>query len=202
MLALIVECQKSTEIFSEWELEFLKKFFYYNVTSQIPNTIQQIKSLYKKALTRIKEGDFVIQRQINTINRMMHQKPEYAEQLKNLIEQEQCYCNFLESFIEDHLKLGLMPWANHYRRSLCLELLSAAQECVPRELWFKIWKKQDVMKLYDVLDDTYESNIILATSIINNLPRDDNEVNFFFFFLILKYTYIHIYFFFSEIRRY
>lgn len=156
-------------------MEFLKKFFFYNVTSQVPNTIQQIKALYKKALTRIKEGDFVIQRQINTINRMTHQKPEHAEQLKDLIEQEQSYCNFLETFIEDHLKLGLMPWANLYRRALCLELLSSAQECVPKELWDKIWKKQDIKKLYDMLDDTYESNIILATTILNNLPRDENE---------------------------
>lgn len=64
VLALIVESHKTTEIFTEWELSFMKKFLYYNITVQTPSTRKQIISLYKKALTRVKEGLAVINRKI------------------------------------------------------------------------------------------------------------------------------------------
>lgn len=43
-------------------MEFLKKYFYYNITAQVPNTRKQIISLYKKVLLRVKEGLIVIDR--------------------------------------------------------------------------------------------------------------------------------------------
>lgn len=64
VLALIVESHKTTEIFTEWELNYIRKFLYYNITIQTPSTRKQIISLYKKALTRIKEGLAVLNRKI------------------------------------------------------------------------------------------------------------------------------------------
>ncbi|KAK9674889.1 hypothetical protein QE152_g40784, partial [Popillia japonica] len=59
-LALVVENQKSTEIFSTWELDFLKKYFHYNANTQIPSTRQRIIALYKRAVLRIKEDDQLV----------------------------------------------------------------------------------------------------------------------------------------------
>lgn len=95
--------------------------------------------------------------------------------LRELVAQEQSYCNFLDTFIEDHLKVSLLPWANHYRRALCLDILNNAKDCVPQELWHKLWKVTDVQMLYEVLDDSYESNVTLASNIIKSLPFDENE---------------------------
>lgn len=66
VLALIVESQKSTALFTEWELNFLRKYLYYNITAETPNTRKQIVATYKKAFIRIKEGLAVLNRMIRS----------------------------------------------------------------------------------------------------------------------------------------
>lgn len=171
-LALVVECQKTTEFFSKWELEFLKNFFKYNVTSQDPNTIQQLKALYKKAITRLKEGYIVMKRLIVPIEEMSKKPAHLVKFLRQLLMQEQTYLKFIDSFIEDHLKKGLAPWANMYRRALCLELLAFAQNIMPENIFSQYFLMSDIKPLYTVLNDSYENNILLATSIIKKISSD------------------------------
>lgn len=47
-LSLIAECQKSTEIFTDWELKYIVTYLYYNINTQLPSTRQQIMALIKK----------------------------------------------------------------------------------------------------------------------------------------------------------
>lgn len=173
----MVECQKSTELFSLWELQFLQRFFQYNVTSQIPSTVQQIKYLYKKALVRIKEGQMVILRQLNSLTKLVQQKPQLLKELDQWNIKQRNYHEFLRLFVLENLKPGILPSANHYRRSFCLEILNAIQPCVPLELWKILWMPNDIEYLYLILDDSYETNIILATSIIKSIPRTHHKVS-------------------------
>lgn len=69
VLALVVESQKSTALFTHWELEFLKKYLYYNITTQTASTRKQMIATYKRAFTRVKEGLAVLNRTIRSKKR-------------------------------------------------------------------------------------------------------------------------------------
>lgn len=94
ILALIVESQKSTALFTDWELNFLRKYLYYNITAQTPNTRKQIVATYKKAFTRVKEGLAVLNRTIRC-RRGKQRLPCITERSEE--EEEE------ESEIDDHI---------------------------------------------------------------------------------------------------
>lgn len=150
LLGLIVETHKSTEIFTSYELNFLKKFFYYNVTTQEGYVRQEMLALYKKAITRMKNGYTMLKR--NNDN--------------NVTEYE----SFYETFIKCYLKNGINTKdANVYRRSVCLELLVFTSEMIPVVIWNNCWDEEDLRYLYDLFDDSYESTLVLALKLINKL---------------------------------
>ncbi|KRT82581.1 hypothetical protein AMK59_4444, partial [Oryctes borbonicus] len=176
-LALIVESQKSTEIFSTWELDFLKKYFFYNATTQMPNTRQQIIALYKKALVRIKGSMAVLVRHITTIcNRIKAEADSIQEgvleELQSYKKQEISYKVFMETFFQEYLCCGFNSGFNYQRRSTCLELtvFMLNEKCIETEELERKWKLADTMSLLEVLCDSYESNIAMAYDILTKLP--------------------------------
>lgn len=177
-MALIVESQKSTEIFSTWELSYLKKYFYYNVTTQSPNTRQQIIAYFKKALTRIKEGLAVLTRHSTTLcNRIKAggsdaSKKGLLEELQMYKKQEVNYKVFMENLFEEYLCAGIQEGANFPRRATCLDLIlfMLTENCIEIEELEKNWKPTDTMSILNILIDSYESNISTAFQIIKILP--------------------------------
>lgn len=177
VLALIVECQKSTEIFTTWELNFLKKYFFYNVTTQMPNTRQQLIALYKKALVRIKEGLAVLVRHgVMICNKVKVEGEEtkkvVLEELQLYKKQEVNYKVFTENFFQEYLCSGFHSGSNYQRRATCLELtlFMITENCIEQVELSKNWKSADTMALLKVLCDTYESNISMAFQIFKKLP--------------------------------
>ncbi|GJQ88097.1 hypothetical protein Trydic_g13108 [Trypoxylus dichotomus] len=176
-LALVIESQKSTEIFSTWELDFLKKYFFYNVTTQMPNTRQQIIALYKKAFIRIKESMAVLVRHIATICNKIKAEVDsiqegVLEELQLYKKQEISYKVFMETFFQEYLCSGFHSGFNYQRRSTCLELMvfMLNEKCIEPEELERKWKVTDTMILLEVLCDSYESNIAMAYDILTKLP--------------------------------
>lgn len=177
VLALVVECQKSTEIFSTWELNFLKNYFHYNVTTQIPNTRQQMIALYKKALTRLKESLAVLTKHHTAICNKL--KAETGNTDKAIVEELQLYKThrmnykvFVETFFQEHLCCGFYSGYNFQRRATCLELIAFMinENCIEQEDLDRNWKSSDTMALLNVLCDSHESNVTMAFNIIKKLP--------------------------------
>ncbi|KAL3277177.1 hypothetical protein HHI36_012528 [Cryptolaemus montrouzieri] len=51
-LRVIVECQRTTEYFTEWEFNYLIEYYVFNGSNQVPHVRKEITSLYKKGITR------------------------------------------------------------------------------------------------------------------------------------------------------
>ncbi|KAI4458024.1 thada/death receptor interacting protein [Holotrichia oblita] len=178
-LALIVESQKSTEIFSTWELDFLKKYFHYNANTQVPSTRQQIVALYKRALLRIKEGMGVLIKQSTAIRNKVKTgadtaKEEVLKELQLYKKQEINYKVFIQSFFQDYLCPGVHYGFNYYRRSTCLELILFVlnERCIDSADIESTWKSENTMALLEVLSDSYESNVAMAFDILKHLPSN------------------------------
>lgn len=156
LLGLVVETHKSTEIFTSYELNFLKKYFHYNVTTQEAYVRQEMLSLYKKALTRMRNGYMSIKKNGDS----------------NTIEYE----SFYETFIKYYLKKGITNKnANVYRRSVSLELIVFMADIVPKNIWNNCWEEKDLRYLYDLFEDPYESTLTLALKLFKKLNSGGHQ---------------------------
>ncbi|XP_050508206.1 thyroid adenoma-associated protein homolog isoform X1 [Diabrotica virgifera virgifera] len=172
VLAALVESQKTTEIFLNWELKYLLKYLCYNITSQIPHVRKQISSYYKKALFRFNAGSQVITRNIGLLKRKVEAGDTFQETLNALtVYQElgESYTKFLQHFTK-YLIGNLTFDSNFPRRSISLELLLFIHCFVSVEQWQKFWTEDDVKNCHSILFDTYESNKKMAAILLHNLP--------------------------------
>lgn len=195
MLALVVERQKSTELFTEGELIFLKKFLYYNIAAQVAATRKEIVHLYKKTFTRINEGLAVLNRTIknetkhkqiieskNQTIKCPMQLQYDIETITNVtvtdatteaIKNKNLYVNFLNQVLRECLLPGLLNDANFPRRSTCLELLLFFHETFKEKRWKDVWLDDDIFNLkYVIIFDSYESNKQLAVKLYKYISTD------------------------------
>lgn len=153
VLALIVDTRKTTEPFQLFELSFLLSFLYYNITSQSPNIRKQLLTYYTRALSRVEASSALI----NRSDECADLKPSYQQ--------------FLTDFYA-FLLSNLAPDANHFRRSITLELLLFVSQS-NKPIWDNFKHKNEVF--YNFLADSYEVNKQLAVELILKLNMKSLE---------------------------
>ncbi|XP_022900638.1 tRNA (32-2'-O)-methyltransferase regulator THADA [Onthophagus taurus] len=187
VLGLIVESQKSREVFSLWELAFLKKFFHYNVTTQSPSIRQQLIGLYKKVFIRIRDTLSVLNRNLNNLTTKIenfnrnenttdvdlneNRKMNFLKELEILKEQDVDTRQFFMLMFQKYLCPGFQTGFNYQRRSVCLELVLfvITEKCVEEEEIRKLWKPEFTQFLIELLEDSYETNIKMAFLILKKM---------------------------------
>ncbi|KAG5896481.1 hypothetical protein JTB14_005862 [Gonioctena quinquepunctata] len=172
VLAVIVESQKTTEIFLDWELDYLMSYISYNITSQVPHIRKQILAFYKKALVRYNAGFHVIVRNISFLNRRLEIVEEAQEALNILtVYQElhhsyKCFLTKITKLLISYLTFD----SNYPRRATSLELLILIQSFLPSDEWLRCWSEDDVKNCHSILFDGYENNKKMAVILLRNLP--------------------------------
>lgn len=157
----MVETQKTTEIFTEWELNFLRKYLYYNITAQIASTRKDVVHFFKKALTRIGESLAVLKRKLRG-------DPEGVDEAAK---SKTLYANFLNHILRECLLPGLLCDANFARRAASLELLLFFHQTFNEKYWKDVWYDDDIFNLmYTVVFDGYESNKQMAVNLLKQFP--------------------------------
>lgn len=169
------------------ELNFLMKFFQYNVTTQEPSIKQDILALYKKALTRIKDSYMTLKRSIDYWNQTIELN-KMNKDFKIYQDRLMCYESFYETFIMNHLKKGLSTTSNIHRKSICLELIVFMSDIVPASLWNNCWRTDDTALLSDLFDDPYESMLVLALKLMNILSNRGYQHKVCYHMIIIKLT--------------
>lgn len=199
-----MESQKSTELFTEDELIFLRKYLYYNISAQVAATRKEIVHLYKKAFTRISEGLAVLNRSIknDAKHKKINENKKYCKrcpmqlqydienitkaidsliithkEMNEVVKNKNLYINFLNHILRECLLPGLLNDANFARRSACLELLLFFHETFQEKDWKDMWFDDDIFNLkYAIIFDTYESNKQNAVKLYK-LIASDQRVN-------------------------
>ncbi|CAH1983277.1 unnamed protein product [Acanthoscelides obtectus] len=167
-LASIVESQKTTALFLTWELDYLRVFMRYNITSHTPCIRKQIVTLYKKALTRYSAGMHAVVKDIEMWSRrQIKQGPTVLEQIYTDIKTS--YGSFIVKFTKQLIKYLTFD-ANYPRRATSLELLLVLKDMVAKEEWMSYWTEEDVKNCHCILYDGYESNKKMALEILITLP--------------------------------
>ncbi|XP_017786652.1 PREDICTED: thyroid adenoma-associated protein homolog [Nicrophorus vespilloides] len=169
-LTLVVESQKSTQFFTEWDLKFLIRFLHYNVTTQLPNLRQQMLALYKKAFTRYKDGMYVIERNIRSLMSSEGRARGFSE-IADLNTHRENYKEFVVDIFVEELTKGLYNDVNYSRRCICLELLINLKDILQPDIIEMLWNRKHVELLYQSLVDSFESNIMMATRLLLELPQ-------------------------------
>ncbi|KAJ8945809.1 hypothetical protein NQ314_009031 [Rhamnusium bicolor] len=172
VLASIVESQKSTEVFLDWEFDFLSNYMHYNITSQTPNIRKQIISYYKKALARYNAGFYVIIRNIAFLTKkleIVEEKQEAQRILRVYQELRNSYKSFMQKFAKQLIS-NLTFDANYYRKSTSLDLLIAVHKVLPPGEWLSCWTDDDIKNCHNVLFDSYETNKKMAVILLKHLP--------------------------------
>ncbi|CAG9856965.1 unnamed protein product [Phyllotreta striolata] len=164
VLAVLAECQKSTELFLDWELNFLLKYLRYNVSTQSPCYRMQMSGYYAKALSRFNAGFRAIQRNLS-----IAVKESRADERFIYEELQKAYKCFVKRFAE-FLISNLTFDSNHYRRFISLELLLVVRESDAVDDWLDLWSENDVKNCHSILFDNYEENKKMAAALLDRLP--------------------------------
>ncbi|VEN58737.1 unnamed protein product [Callosobruchus maculatus] len=167
-LASIVENQKTTALFLTWELDFLRVFLRYNITSQKPNTRKEIISLYKKALARFSAGRNVIDKDIEKWKkRQLKEGPTILSRIFDDI--KVAYDSFITSFTKQLIR-NLTFDSNFPRRNTSLELLLVLKDMIAKDDWLSYWTEDNVKNCHLILFDGYEVNKKMAVALLKTLP--------------------------------
>ncbi|XP_046281080.2 thyroid adenoma-associated protein [Marmota monax] len=126
-LGLLCESNRSTEIVSTEEMEWIQFFITYNLNSQSPGVRQQICSLLKKLFCRIQESSQVLYK--------LQQSKSKHEPENELAKEEpsvslQLYKNFMSS-ICNSLFEALFPGSSYSTRFSALTILGSIAEVFP-----------------------------------------------------------------------
>ncbi|KAM4797583.1 LOW QUALITY PROTEIN: tRNA (32-2'-O)-methyltransferase regulator THADA-like [Urocitellus parryii] len=126
-LGLLCESNRSTEIVSTEEMEWIQFFITYNLNSQSPGVRQQICSLLKKLFCRIQESSQVLYK--------LQQSKSKHEPENELAKEEpsvslQLYKNFISS-ICNSLFEALFPGSSYSTRFSALTILGSIAEVFP-----------------------------------------------------------------------
>lgn len=151
-LKLLVESRKTTEMFNEFELNYIKLFVDYNSNCQSPATRHSSMALLSKALIRLS---------LNI---------EKVQKSKDVVLENHFYLEFMKEFIQI-LTENLNDGSNFSRRSISLQLLEKCVEIVRHLKLPSNLMPLNVLEnlLFSRLDDSYESNKQLAARILISL---------------------------------
>ncbi|CAK1543288.1 unnamed protein product [Leptosia nina] len=154
-LALIIESTKTTEIFSQKDLDFVLFFLKYNCNAQEPHFRQLMLSMIKKFIKRFEDSYKVLKRNNTEPSRYYL---EFVEKLREL-----CYSSLLRG-------------ANYSRRIVSLQILDWIEHIALDE-YERSWKEEYIDRLLVHLEDSYENNKMFALSILQLCPAEMLQKN-------------------------
>lgn len=167
-LYLITECHKSTEIFTQQDLECILFFLETNINVQAASLRHKITSCMKSALNRLRSGFLSIIKK-SDIDGKSHYYYGFVKRL--------------HEFCVDSQFLG----ANYSRRvisfQILLQLLQISTYIFHDDEHTSIWNEQQVRMLLTALNDSYESNKHNSLKVLSFCPqqfieRFNNELNY------------------------
>uniref|UniRef100_A0A1Y1MLP0 tRNA (32-2'-O)-methyltransferase regulator THADA n=3 Tax=Photinus pyralis TaxID=7054 RepID=A0A1Y1MLP0_PHOPY len=170
ILAIVVNSHSSTEVFSEWELNFLIEYCYYNVSVPNGSFRQKLISCTKKVMMRVKDVTNVFE------NKILSAKSLSSDDLREKLLQKlsadvtpvlTAYANFWKFLFGKVLLPGIYLDSNYDRKATCLEILYFSSTMMPKQNFEKLWKHSDVENLKHILEyDTYEQNKETASKLL------------------------------------
>lgn len=174
-LGLLCESNRSTEIVSTEEMQWIQFFITYNLNSQSPGVRQQICSLLKKLFCRIQESSQVLYK--------LEQSKSKHEPENELTKQHpsvslQQYKNFMSS-ICNSLFEALFPGSSYPTRFSALTILGSIAEVFPvlegqGQTVYQLSHDIDVRRfqtLVECFTSTFETVKNLAFDLLMKLPK-------------------------------
>ncbi|XP_066234487.1 tRNA (32-2'-O)-methyltransferase regulator THADA isoform X1 [Saccopteryx leptura] len=179
-LGLLCESNRSTEIVSTEEMQWIQFFITYNLNSQSPGMRQQICSLLKKLFCRIQESSQVLYK--------LQQNKSKCESGNELTEQHpsvslQQYKNFMSS-ICNSLFEALFPGSSYPTRFSALTILNSIAEVFPVpegqvQTVYQLSQDIDVGRFQTLMEcftSTFETVKNLAFELLMKLPKTVAQV--------------------------
>ncbi|KAK3932204.1 Thyroid adenoma-associated protein-like protein [Frankliniella fusca] len=166
-LGLIIETNRSTELFSQVDLTLLKSFLECNVNCEIPSFRQEALALMSKLFTRMKDS-------INLLKRHTKTKKKIDIDFSKILSQYKEFILWILPFCFCNLRVG----SNYSRRIFILKLLIIVTDILKSDtLLFNddclqaMWTDENAFTLLSViLTDTYEDNKAMATKLLGSYP--------------------------------
>ncbi|XP_042855997.1 thyroid adenoma-associated protein homolog isoform X2 [Penaeus japonicus] len=163
--SLLCESPKSTELPEKEELEFIYDYYLYNLTTQSPAYRQHLLKSTKKLFLRIKEGTMALTKSSKS-------KGD-KDNGKEILTVQQEFCSKLFWQMVQNLYNG----ANSMRRTMSLQVLELFQSILSG-----CYNDLGISKLYQskvyadtlisVLDDSYETNKVIALMLLQSIPKE------------------------------
>ncbi|XP_055395917.1 tRNA (32-2'-O)-methyltransferase regulator THADA isoform X4 [Bubalus kerabau] len=174
-LGLLCESNRSTEIVSTEEMQWIQFFITYNLNSQSPGVRQQICSLLKKLFCRIQESSQVLYKLEQSKSK--HEPGSESTRQHPSVSLQQ-YKNFMSS-ICNSLFEALFPGSSYPTRFSALTILGSIAEVFPVpegrvQTVYQLSHDIDVGRfqtLMECLTGTFEEVKILAFDLLMKLPK-------------------------------
>ncbi|XP_034857568.1 thyroid adenoma-associated protein isoform X5 [Mirounga leonina] len=174
-LGLLCESNRSTEIVSMEEMQWIQFFITYNLNSQSPGVRQQICSLLKKLFCRIQESSQVLYKLEQS--RSKHESENELTKQHPSVSLQQ-YKNFMSS-ICNRLFEALFPGSSYPTRFSALTILGSVAEVFPVpegqvQTVYQLSHDIDVGRFQTLMEcftSTFEEVKILAFDLLMKLPK-------------------------------
>lgn len=174
-LGLLCESNRSTEIVSIEEMEWIQFFITYNLNSQSPGVRQQICSLLKKLFCRIQESSQVLYKLEQ--NKSKHEPENELTKQHPSVSLHQ-YKNFMSS-ICNSLFEALFPGSSYPTRFSALTILGSIAEVFPVpegqvQTVYQLSHDIDVGRFQTLMEcftSTFETVKLLAFDLLMKLPK-------------------------------
>uniref|UniRef100_A0A8W4FN14 tRNA (32-2'-O)-methyltransferase regulator THADA-like TPR repeats region domain-containing protein n=1 Tax=Sus scrofa TaxID=9823 RepID=A0A8W4FN14_PIG len=174
-LGLLCESNRSTEIISAEEMQWIQFFITYNLNSQSPGVRQQICSLLKKLFCRIQESSQVLYKLEQNLSK--HEPEDELTRQHPSVSLQQ-YKNFMSS-ICNSLFEALFPGSSYPTRFSALTILGSIADIFPVpegqvQTVYQLSHDIDVHRfqtLIECLTGTFEEVKILAFDLLMKLPK-------------------------------
>ncbi|XP_027208748.2 tRNA (32-2'-O)-methyltransferase regulator THADA isoform X1 [Penaeus vannamei] len=162
--SLLCESPKSTELPEKEELEFIYDYYLYNLTAQSPAYRQHLLKSTKKLFLRIKEGTMALTKSSKSKGDREHGKDILRLQKE-----------FSSKLFWQMVK-NLYNGANSMRRTMSLQVLELFQTILSGcyndlEITKLCQSKVYTDTLISVLDDSYETNKVIALMLLQSTPK-------------------------------
>nr|XP_036846718.1 thyroid adenoma-associated protein isoform X3 [Manis javanica] len=174
-LGLLCESNRSTEIISPEEMQWIQFFITYNLNNPSPGVRQQICSLLKKLFCRIQESSQVLYK-LEQSKAKCEPENEFTKQHPSVSLQQ--YKNFMSS-ICNSLFEALFPGSSYPTRFSALTILGSMAEVFPVpeggvQTVYQLSHDIDIGRLETLIEcftSTFEEVKILAFDLLMKLPK-------------------------------
>ncbi|XP_063385497.1 tRNA (32-2'-O)-methyltransferase regulator THADA [Cydia fagiglandana] len=152
-ISLVSECPRSTQPLTEDELTFVLHFLQYNINAQSPSFRQLVLANMKKILKRLEDSYKVLKRKPKEHSKEIAYYLHFISELR-----ASCFASLSTggaSYGRRYIALQLLSWLGH---------LHLAED--------RTWTEERAEILYNLLEDSYENNKVLALEVLKNCPAE------------------------------